>query len=154
MKNAKVYINTQSVDSEEVFGVHFTDASITALMTPAPKKPYISNKSSLLAGKQVLPVAPKTDERDIQLTFGLHASSLAQFLMRYFAFCRELEKGFIKLIVHIYEGNTWMKIAYQLDYLSCQQYTEFNGRLAKFVIKFNEPDPTNRTVVTSNDITL
>lgn len=154
MKNAKVYINSQSVDTEEAYGVFFTDASVTALMTPAPKKGYITNKNSRLPGKQVLPTAPKVDERDVQLTFGLRARSLAEFLMRYMAFCKELEKGFITLIVHFYEGTTWVKIKYELDYLSCQQYAEFNGRLAKFVIKFNEPNPDNRVIVTSSDITL
>lgn len=154
MKNAKVYINNSAFDSEEAFGVFFTDASITALMTPAPKKPYISNKSSLLAGKQVSPVAPKTDERDIQLTFGLRASSLAQFLIRYRSFCNELDKGDISILVHIWEDSTFLKTTYHLKYLSCQQYSEFNGRLAKFMIKFNEPDPTNRLETTSDDITL
>lgn len=51
--------------------------------TPSPLKGYVINKSSLLAGKQVLPTAIKIDEHDIQLTFGLHASSLAQFMMQY-----------------------------------------------------------------------
>lgn len=114
MKNAKIYINSTTADSEEAFGVFFTDASITALMTPAPLKSYVTNKSSLLAGKQVLPSAPKVDERDIQLSFGLHASSLARFLMQYHKFCAELEKGSINLLVHIFENDTWIKITYRL----------------------------------------
>ena len=36
MKNAKIFINNSIIDSEEAFGVFFTDASITALMTPSP----------------------------------------------------------------------------------------------------------------------
>lgn len=114
MKNAKIFINNSIIDSEEAFGVFFTDASITALMTPSPLKGYVTNKSSLLAGKQVLPSAPKVDERDIQLTFGLHASSLARFLMQYHKFCAELEKGSINLLVHIFENDTWIKITYRL----------------------------------------
>lgn len=154
MKQAKVYINSSTEDTETAYGVFFTDSSITALMTPAPLKNYITNKSALQPGKQVLPNAPKVDERDVQLTFGLRASSLAQFLMRYDKFCKELEKGAIKLTVHIYESPTWIKTIYNLNYISCTQYTEFNGRLAKFTIKFNEPDPSNRSVRTSNDIAL
>lgn len=114
MKNAKIFINNSIIDSEEAFGVFFTDASITALMTPSPLKGYVTNKSSLLPGKQVAPLTPKVDERDIQLTFGLHASSLAKFLMQYHKFCAELEKGAIDLLVHIYEGDTWIKITYRL----------------------------------------
>ena len=93
MKNAKIFINNSIIDSEEAFGVFFTDASITALMTPSPLKGYVTNKSSLLPGKQVVPLTPKVDERDIQLTFGLQAPSLAKFLMQYYKFCKELEKG-------------------------------------------------------------
>lgn len=153
MKQATVYINS-ATDTETAFGVFFTDAAITALMTPAPKKDYVTNKSARLAGKQVRPTTPNTDERDIQLTFGLRAHSLAQFLMRYRAFCAELEKGHIVLTLRIEEGATWIQIVYRLCYLSCQQYTEYNGRLAKFVLKFNEPDPTNRVITASTDIEL
>ena len=42
MKNAKIFINNSIIDSEEAFGVFFTDASITALMTPSPLKEYHS----------------------------------------------------------------------------------------------------------------
>lgn len=117
MKNAKIYINS-TTDTEAAFGVFFTDAAITALMTPAPKKGYVTNKSARLAGKQVRPTTPNTDERDVQLTFGLRARSLAQFLMRYHAFCAELDKGHIELTVLIEEGATWMKTVYRLDYLA------------------------------------
>lgn len=44
MKNAKIFINNSIIDSEETFGVFFTDASITALMTPSPLKGYVTNK--------------------------------------------------------------------------------------------------------------
>ena len=44
MKNAKIFINNSIIDSEEAFGVFFTDASITALMTPSPLKGYVTNK--------------------------------------------------------------------------------------------------------------
>lgn len=154
MKNAKIFINNSIIDSEEAFGVFFTDASITALMTPSPLKGYVTNKSSLLPGKQVAPLAPKVDERDIQLTFGLQAPSLAKFLMQYYKFCAELEKGHIDLVVHIFENDTWIKISYHLKYISCQQYSEFNGRLGKFILKFNEPDPSNRSITHSTDISL
>ncbi len=59
MKNAKFFINNSIIDSEEAFGVFFTDASITALMTPSSLKGYVTNKSSLLPGKQVQPTAPQ-----------------------------------------------------------------------------------------------
>ena len=42
MKNAKIFINNSIIDREEAFGVFFTDASITALMTTSPLKEYHS----------------------------------------------------------------------------------------------------------------
>ena len=157
MKNVKVYINSTTQTTEKRWGVFFSETSVTNLMTPAPKKKYITNKSALSHGKQVLTNSgnvPKTDERDVQLTFGLRAKSLAQFLMQYRSFVNELKKGVIDLTLHITEGSTYYKETYYLNYVSCNQYAEYNGRLAKFVIKFNEPNPENRIVEHSTDITL
>lgn len=152
MKNVKVYINSTTQTTEQRWGVTFTETSVTALMTPAPKKKYITNKSALSDGKQVQPTTPKTDERDVQLTFSLRATSLARFIMQYREFVNELKKGNIDLTTHIWEGDTWFKETYHLKYVSCNQYAEYNGRLAKFVIKFNEPNPENRIVEHSTDI--
>lgn len=157
MKNVEVYINSTSQTTEKRWGVFFTDTSVTNLMTPAPKKSYISNKSALSHGKQVLTSggnAPKTDERDVQLTFCLKAKSLSKFLMQYRSFVNELEKGAIDLTLHIWDGETYYKETFYLNYISCSQYMEYNGRLAKFVIKFNEPNPKNRLLEHSTDIQL
>ncbi len=156
MKNVRIYINSASQDTKTKWGVFFTDNSVTALMTPPPKKSYITNKSALSHGKQVLTAdgnLPKTDERDVQLTFGLKADSLARFIMQYRSFVSELKKGDIDLTLHVWEGGTYFRETYHLKYVSCSQYSEYNGRLAKFVLKLNEPNPENRTVEHSTDIT-
>lgn len=157
MKNVKVYINSTSQTTEKRWGVFFSETSVTNLMAPPPKKAYITNKSALSNGKQVLTNSgnvPKTDERDIQLTFGLRATSLAKFLMQYRSFVSELKKGAIDLTIHIWEGDTYYKETFYLNYVSCSQYAEYNGRLAKFVLKLNEPNPENRLLEHSTDITL
>lgn len=157
MKNVEIYINSTEQTAKQQWGVFFSENSVTNLMTPAPLKSYIKNKSTLSHGTQVLSTGtykPKTEERDVQLTFGLHATSLANFLMKYRSFVTELKKGDIDITVHIWEGSTFIKETYHLKYLSCSQYSEFNGRLAKFVVKFNEPNPENRQLEHSTDITL
>ena len=157
MKNVEIYINSDTQDTETRWGVFFADGSAAALMAPAPKKSYIANKSALNNGKQTLTgngTLPKTDERDVQLTFGLKARSFAQFVMRYRSFVEELKKGAIDLTLHAWEGDTYIRETYHLNYVSCSQYSEFNGRLAKFVLKLNEPDPENRSFEHSADITL
>lgn len=157
MRNVKAYINSATRDTFTRWGITLAETSVTALMTPPPVKSYISNKSALSHGKQVLTDSgniPKIDERDVQLVFGLQAKTLAQFLMRYNSFCNELKKGAITLLLHIWEGDSYIKITYNLIYVSCSQYSEYNGRLGRFALKLNEPNPENRTVEHSSDIEL
>ena len=157
MKTITTYINSTTLTTERKWGVFIAETSITALMTPAPLKAYITNKSALSHGKQVLTDSgnkPKVDEREVQLTFGLKARSLAQFLTRYRSFCEELKKGAINLTVIIREEDSYLKETYYLNYNSCSQYSEFNGRLARFVLKLTEPNPERRDIECSDDITL
>lgn len=155
MRNVKAYINGNDTSSK--WGIILTETSVTALMTPAPLKSYITNESALSNGKQVLTDngnIPKIDARDVQLVFGLHASSLAQFLTRYRSFCEEMQKGSFMLTLHVWEGSTYYKETFRLLYQSCSQYSEYNGRLGKFTLKLNEPNPANRTVEHSSDIEI
>lgn len=157
MKTVTTYINSETQTTEHKWGVFIAETSITALMTPPPLKPYITNKSALSHGKQVLTDSgnkPKVDERDVQLVFGLKARSLAQFITRYRSFCEELKNGKIDLTVIIKEGNTYLKETYYLNYNSCRQYSEFNGRLARFVLNLTEPNPQNRKTEYSADIKI
>lgn len=131
INNKDAYIN---------WGIIFGETSFTALLTPAPLKNYIQNKSALIPGKQVLTDnPPKVDERDLQLVFYLKAKNLDQFLTRYNNFVAELEKGVIDIRTKYQPGVT-----YHCTYISCAQFSQFNGRLGKFVLKLNEPNPKNR----------
>lgn len=135
------YINNK--DAHDEWGLIFGETSLTALLTPAPVKGYVQNKSALIHGKQVLSGKenpPKIDERDLQLVFAIKAKNLTEFMSRYISFVSELEKGIIDLRTKYQPG-----VVYHLLYMSCQQFTQFDGRLAKFVLKLNEPNPKNRT---------
>lgn len=157
MRKVTAYINSTEQDTRERWGVILEQSSLTALMTPPSMKDYISNESALTHGKQVLTNSgslPKVADRDVQLTLGIEARSLAQFYMRYRSFCEELKKGVIDLTVLIEDGDTYIKETYHLLYLSCSQYSDYNGRLGKFVMKVNEPDPENRSVEHSDDIEI
>lgn len=157
MRNVKTYINSSSRTIKQRWGMVLAETSVTALMTPAPLKSYITNKSALSNGKQVLTDSgnvPKVDERDVQLVFAIHANTLAKFLMQYHSFCDELKKGAIDLTLHVWEGDSYMKTTYYLNYVSCSQFSEYNGRLGRFVLKLNEPNPANRTIEHSSDIEL
>lgn len=136
----ELFINNE--DAHKAYGITFGMGGLTALMTPPPVKAYIENKSALSHGKQVLngvDCPPKLDERDIQLSFYLHAKDREQFLKRYEDFCKVLQGGKVDI-----RTKYQPKVTYRCIYISCTQYSEFNGRLAKFVLKLNEPNPNNR----------
>lgn len=136
----ELFINNE--DAHETYGIIFGEDSLTALMTPPPVKAYIENKSALTHGKQVLndeDSPPKLDERDVQLTFYLRAKNREQFLKRYEDFCKVLQGGRVDI-----RTKYQPKVTYHCNFISCSQYSEFNGRLAKFVLKLNEPNPNNR----------
>ena len=136
----ELFIN--GYDAQEEWGVIFGAESFTTLLTPPPVKAYIENKSALSHGKQVLSGEdnpPKLDERDIQLTFYLRAKNLTQFLTRYANFVKVLQEGQVDI-----RTKYQPKVTYHCNYISCAQFTQFNGRLAKFVLKLNEPNPNSR----------
>jgi hypothetical protein len=136
----EVFINSK--DAQTTWGVIFGEDSFTNLLTPAPLKDYVTNKSALSHGKQVLndeSHRPKVDERDVQLTFYLRAKNLTQFLERYANFLNELQSKETELRTKYQPG-----VVYHLNYTSCAQFTQYNGRMAKFVLKFNEPNPNDR----------
>lgn len=131
-------INNQ--DAYTTWGVFMDSTGLSTLMTPAPLKEYITNKSPLTAGKKVKPTTPMVDERDLTLTVFIKAASLPEFLQQYRAFVTELQQGDIVLQTKYEAGVT-----YRLKYISCQQFSNYNGRLGKFMLRLNEPDPSNRT---------
>lgn len=129
-------------DAQLTWGIVLGNTSFTTLLTPAPLKECVRNKSSIHDGVSVLcneSMRPMVDERNIQLIFYLKAKNMNEFLTRYSSFVAELEKGMINLSTKYQPG-----VVYHLLYMSCQQFTQFNGRLAKFVLKLNEPNPRNR----------
>lgn len=135
-------------DAFQTWGITPTDDAVTALMTPAPLKDYVSNESPLAAGKEMLSIGsyvPKADSRDVQIKFNLCAATKAKFLANYNSFCTELAKGYMEITLPTVNPD----VVYRCYYQSCSQYSQFNGKAAKFLLKVTEPDPTNRTPETT-----
>lgn len=128
-------------DAYTTWGIVLSDSALTALMTPAPLKPFVENKSRTLDGKTVSIKNPKYDERDVQVTFSLVARTKSEFLARYDSFCAELKTGAIDI-----RTINQPSVVYRTVYGSCTQYSMFNGRLGKFVLRLNEPNPNNRAL--------
>lgn len=126
-------------DAFGLWGIVLDSTALSALMTPAPNKDFIENKSRLESGKRVVITNPKKDEREISIKFSLKANSLDDFFSKYDSFCAELAKGKLRI-------NTKFQpdVYYNMIYLSCTQFTEYSNGRAVFTLKLSEPNPDNR----------
>lgn len=131
-------------DAYTKWGVFLLDGGVSALMTPSQLKTYISNESRLQHGKRVI----RTDEqgnsltrvsaRDITLSFGLKARDRVTLNSNFSGFMQELESGLVRL-----ECAYLPSVIFKLDYVSCTSFAQYET-LAKYAIKFNEPNPKDR----------
>lgn len=144
MLKGQLTINGKDAYTE--WGIFLEDTALSALMTPAPLKEFISNNYRAQNGKKVIKSNPRLDERDITLPFALTAKTEAEFLTKYEKFCDEvLATG--SLIIHT---SFQPDVYYRCTYNSCTQFSQYMRQLAKFSLKLNEPDPTNRAAEDKN----
>lgn len=127
-------------DAKAVWGLSLSDGGLSALMTPAPNKAYVSNKSRLEHGSRTITDNARVDERSITIPFHIIARTREEFYRRYESFCQELEKGTLD-IQTVYQPN----VVYHLVYNSCSQFGEYCQKMAKFSLKVTEPNPKNRS---------
>lgn len=131
-----IYINGN--DSRSQYGIVFTASAVNALLAPPPLKAYVTNKSRAEHGKRITGGTTRYDERDVTLEIYLEAPDWATFTTR-----RAAMMTLFQSMVTVVIGDE-SSIYYRLYYLSCSQFTQFNGRIARFQVKFNEPNPNNR----------
>lgn len=138
MLNGQLYINGK--DAYLTWGIFLDETALSALMTPAPNKEFISNKYRSKDGKSVIKHNPRLDEREITLPFNMTAKDSDTFLTNYARFCDEvLAKGELVISTR-FQPNVW----YRCIYLSCTQFSQCIREMAKFSLKLNEPDPSDR----------
>lgn len=138
-------VKINNADAFERYGINLEDGALSTLMTPSPMKEYIESKSRLKHGKAVITKFPKYDSREITLPFHLIAKSKDEFFKKYHLFCDEvLSKGKFELSTRYEDG-----VVYRLVYLNCTQFRQFIREMAVFSLKVVEPDPTDRSVKTS-----
>lgn len=128
-------------DAYRQWGIRMGDGFLDAIFAPEPMKEFIENKSRLQHGKQVLYNNPKVDERDVTLVFTLEGSSPDDYLVKYSAFKTELQKGKVEIKVPVLGDQV-----YRLTYLRSASFgLNIPRTFSKISIKFNEPNPANRT---------
>lgn len=131
----ELFINGK--DAYSKWGISMDNTSLSALMTPAPNKELIENKSRLDDGKQVIIENARIDERTLTLAFNLTAKDENDFFAKYESFCEELGTG----LLHI-KTKYQPYVVYRTIYLSCNQFTQFMRGIGKFTLKLCEPLPT------------
>ena len=142
MPKGQLYIN--GVDAFVKWGISLNQDGLSALMTPAPNKEYISNGSRLEHGVRYadIPSMAKVDERQVNITFNLIASTEEQFFTRYAAFCTEvLEPGVVNI-----RTSFQPTILYRCVYVSCTQFAQFMRGIAHYSLRLIEPNPKNRSL--------
>lgn len=129
------------IDAYSEWGVSLDGTALSSLMTPAPLKDMIENMVATEHGKRVVRTNRKYNEKTLNLGFNLTARTKENFLSRYSGFCSNvLALGRIDLAT-IYQPG----VVYHLDYISCQNFGEYQREMAKFSLRVVEPNPGNRS---------
>lgn len=143
VNNSMKTINGQDwIDAFLQWGVSFSETGLSSLMTPAPNKPPVENKSRAEHGKVTITGKQwvKKDERDVTVEMHIVAVNKSDFWDKYDRFCSEvLDYGYIELM----NGYVPTKV-FRMNYQNCTQFSEFMQEMAKFSLRLNEPDPSNR----------
>lgn len=134
-----LYIN--GYDAFLRYGIILSEGAISALITPASMKDYITINSRLEDGTRYVTDSHllKQSERSISLPFYIRARSRQDMYTKLNALCEEV----------LYKGSFTLKTkyanyTYTLIYKSCSQMQDFNGRAGKFSLSVIEPNPTKR----------
>ena len=115
---------------------------IGELLAPPPAKDPVKNTSRLEHGSRFLLPGGRTilASRDLTLDLRIRAASESDFLAKYNSLIRELESGWLSISTDRLPG-----LVFKCVYLSCSQYSQYNGNVAKFILRLNEPNPANRS---------
>lgn len=135
MRTGELFIN--NLDAYTNYGAWVE--SVSPFRQFAAMKEYTTNKSPLRDGKEVDPTPPKVDERDITLTLYVEGKTEVIMESRLDALEAVLRSGLLEIRIPRHNNKI-----YRVNYISCTQFADYNGRLAKFILKFNEPNPNDR----------
>lgn len=135
-------VTINGFDARSEWGLVFNTKLTDALLLPASTKSPIQSESRLEHGtRTIIPEGSvKLSKRDITLEIGITAKDRATFLSRHEAFMEELQKGWLEIITRHIPGKV-----FRCRYVSCSQFTNYNGRIAKYILKLEEPNPNNRS---------
>lgn len=125
-------------------GTTLLSGAYSALLSPAPLKPFVENDDRSQDGTQVLisddptrPSYPRLAERDVTLTFLVQGPDENTFWSYRNQFMEQLYKG--KVVLYVSKLDMY----FHLIYSNTTSYSHF-PTCCKMAVKFNEPNPRNR----------
>ena len=129
-------------DTYTQWGVILAENSVEQFIAPPPLKEYITNESALENGVQVLTTSaalPKVAARSITVEMNIIASSNSDLRTKLSSFVSTLKGGMLTIRITDHSAD-YFRVLYQ----SCTQFTDYDGRVAKFALRLIEPNPANR----------
>lgn len=141
IKLPELKINGYNAKTE--WGIVPNTKLLASLLAPPSTKSPIQSSCRLEHGtRTIIPEGSvKMEKREFTLELGLIAPNLTVFNQRLASFIAELTKGWL----HIESPRFIPGVVFNCRYVSCTQFTNYNGRIAKFILKLEEPNPSNRT---------
>ena len=112
----QAYINNRDIS---FWGASFSKGAYEALLKPASGN-------------------VRLNERTVNVPFWISGTSESDYLAKYEAFLEEVTSGLITLKVPA------LKKTYKLIYSDCASYGHYNLTKGKIILKFKEPNPTDR----------
>lgn len=137
------YLGNTAVPASKIFSAFLAEGALINLMKPVPVKAPLENKSLADNGKEVIvndefPLL--LDERDVTLEIIIKADTQEDMLMYWKRMMSIIQSGIVTL-----KTTLEPDVIYHLVYKDCTQLRTYFRGIAKFQIKFNEPNPANRT---------
>lgn len=135
----ELFIN--GFDAFATWGLSLGYGAIATLFKPSAAKEYIKNETRSEHGSRVVGTL-RYNERELNLQMFISAPDRISFIGRMEAFMEHIEstEGVLNITTRYQEGTT-----YKCRYLDWASFSEFNGRMGKFLLKIVEPNPKDRT---------
>lgn len=144
MKTGELRLNGK--DAFATYGLFMTAAGLSALRAPRTPKEPIAGECRLEHGRRVImPVdvdgtGQLFGSREFGMEVCMSSRTAAEHEVRRDRLERDLAAGWVE-VTTVHSPGT----VYRCRYAGTSSYTEYGGRAARFVLKFEEPNPADRS---------
>lgn len=148
----ELFINSVSLKS---FNAIVLQNGIGAIMAPYQMKDAIVNENEAMDGKEILGTYTRVESRTFSVPIKIGGRTIAEYYSNYNNLLRLLTtSGVVPLRVVELEddGSAGNDIIMYVSYRGgAKSYRHFNGRWGEVVLDFEEPNPMNRQVKSSEE---